>query len=75
VSAYIEPTYRPEERVSPRDCFARAQRALEAAEMQIKAVNDAGVGLTVADALANAEAQARIGEAWAVLGAAVAGGR
>lgn len=77
MSAYIEPTFDPDELVDARACWARAQRVLEEAELNLgRVVQATGGNLDrVSDATAYAEAQARIGQGWAALGAALRGVR
>lgn len=73
--SYVEPTFRPDELVGPRECAARAQRALEEAELNLgRIVIETGGQLDLDDALRFAEINAAIGRGWAELGAALRGG-
>ncbi len=76
MSAYIHPTFGPDERIGPEDCFARAQRAIEVAEINLDGLIEATGGrLTTAEAIAHADARASIGVSWVALGAAMRGAR
>lgn len=73
---YIDPQFNPEQLVDARACFARAQRALELAEVNLENVLTQVNGqLTTAESLAHVDVRARIGEGWAALAAALRGYR
>lgn len=69
---YLSPSYGPEELVSTQDCFARAQRALEGAEVLLEHVLAKAAGAPSATQVAEfATARAQVAAGWTALGAAL----
>jgi hypothetical protein len=76
VNAYAEPQFGPDDRATAADCFARAQRALEMAEMNLDNIlAQVGGRLATGESLAHTKVRAQIGQGWTELGAALRGAR
>lgn len=70
MAAYQRPNTSRDYRASVQECFDRAQRALEVAEVNLDTVsellnlNQQTGGITFTDLIAHAEARTRLGQAW-----------